>query len=282
MRGLELMSEARGSGVDWSAVSAGWDKNRDRLEALKANLSDQMLAGVALQAGDSVLELGAGTGEFARRLAAAVGPSGRVVASDVAPGMVELISAATADLDNVETATIDGAATGAPGASYDAIVFRMGLMFITKPGAALRDYHRILKPGGRLAAATWAGMEHNPWLTTVGMAAMIHGLVAGGLPVEPGGPLSLGDTDQLRGLAIDAGFAQVDVAEIEVVMEFADVDDYLGHVTTLAPPFAATFPSATGDQLAAVKATVTEATQQYRSGTGIVMPGRALLLTATR
>jgi len=275
-------SDTAAFNVDWSTVAAGWDKNRDRLEALKAGLSDRMVAGIDLQLGNTVLELGGGTGEFAKRLADLVGPTGRVVASDVAPGMVDLISAATADLPNVETAVIDGAATGQPDATYDAIVFRMGLMFITDPGAALRDHHRILKPGGRLAAATWAGMEHNPWLTTVGMAAMLSGLLSGSLPIEPGGPLSLGDPGQLRAYATDAGFGEAAVDEIELVMEFPDVEDYLAHVTALAPPFAAAFPAASDEQLAAVKATVTDATEQYRTDTGLAIPGRALLLVARR
>jgi SAM-dependent methyltransferase len=241
-----------------------------------------MLAGVALQPGETVLELGGGTGEFAKRLSSVVGPSGRVIASDIAPGMVELISAATADLDNVETAQIDGADTRQPDGAYDAIVFRMGLMFVTDPRAALRDYHRILKPGGRVAAATWAGMEHNPWLVTVGLSGMIHGLLSGGPPVGPGMPLSLGDPDQLRGYAVEAGFTEAAVSEIDVVMELADVDDYLGHVTSLAPPFAAAFPTATDEQMAAIKATVTDGVEKYRTADGLAIPGRALLLVARR
>lgn len=268
--------------VDWSTVSAGWDDNRHRVEVLKAELSDQMVAGIALQPGNAVLELGAGTGELAKRLAGLVGPAGRVVASDVAPGMVDLIAAATADMPNVETAVIDGAATGQPDAAYDAIVFRMGLMFIADPAAALRDHHRILKPGGRLAAATWAGMAHNPWLTTVGMAGMIHGLLSGGLPMEPGGPLSLGDPEPLRDLAIGAGFAEATVTEVDILMKFPDVDHYLGHVTALAPPFAAAFPAASDEQRAAVNATVTDATEPYRTDSGLAIPGRALLLVARR
>ena len=275
-------SDTAAFNVDWSTVSAGWDKYRDRLETIKATLSDHMLTGVALQPGETVLELGGGTGEFAKRLAAAVGSAGHVVASDISPGMVELISAATADLPNVETALIDGAATDQPDSTYDAIVFRMGLMFITDVGAALRDYHRVLKPAGRLAAATWAGIEHNPWLTTVGMAGMVHGLLSGGLPIEPGGPLSLGDPAHLRDLAFAAGFADATVTEVDVLMEFPDVDDYLCHVTALAPPFAAAFPTATDEQLAAVKATVTEATQQYRVDHRLAIPGRALVLAARR
>jgi SAM-dependent methyltransferase len=268
--------------ADWTPVAVGWDKYRDTIEQLKAGLTEQMLQGIALQPGETVLELGGGAGELAKRLAAAVGEAGRVVASDVSPGMVELISAATAELPNVETALIDGADTRQPAATYDAIVFRMGLMFITDPAAALRDYHRILKPGGRLAAATWAGMEHNPWLTTVGLAGMIHGVLSGGPPVGAGGPLSLGDADALVAMATAAGFATVDVTPVDVVMPFPDVDAYLSHVSALAPPFAAAFPTATDEQLAAIRATVTEATQQYRTESGLEIPGRALVLVARR
>jgi SAM-dependent methyltransferase len=268
--------------ADWTPVAVGWDKYRDTIEQLKAGLTEQMLQGVALQPGETVLELGGGAGELAKRLAAAVGEAGRVVASDVSPGMVELISAATAELPNVETALIDGADTRQPAATYDAIVFRMGLMFITDPAAALRDYHRILKPGGRLAAATWAGMEHNPWLTTVGLAGMIHGVLSGGPPVGAGGPLSLGDADALVAMATAAGFATADVTPVDVVMPFPDVDAYLSHVSALAPPFAAAFPTATDEQLAAIRATVTEATQQYRTESGLEIPGRALVLVARR
>jgi SAM-dependent methyltransferase len=268
--------------ADWTPVAVGWDKYRDTIEQLKADLTEQMLQGIALQPGETVLELGGGAGELAKRLAAAVGEAGRVVASDVSPGMVELISAATAELPNVETALIDGADTRQPAATYDAIVFRMGLMFITDPAAALRDYHRILKPGGRLAAATWAGMEHNPWLTTVGLAGMIHGVLSGGPPVGAGGPLSLGDADALVAMATAAGFATADVTPVDVVMPFPDVDAYLSHVSALAPPFAAAFPTATDEQLAAIRATVTEATQQYRTESGLEIPGRALVLVARR
>lgn len=268
--------------VDWSPVAVGWDKHRDTIETMKAGLTERLLESLALQPGEVVLELGAGSGELAKRLSQAVGATGHVVASDVAAGMVELISATTADLENVETATLDGGSMGQSDASYDAIVFRMGLMFVTDPAAALRDYHRILRPGGRLAVATWASLEHNPWLTTVGMAAAIHGVLAGGPPIGPGGPLSLGDPEALVAMAVDAGFAAVDVTPIDVAMEFADVDSYIAHVSALAPPLAAAFPAATEEQLNAITATVTGATEQYRADAGIVVPGRALLLTASR
>lgn len=69
----------------------------------------------------------------------------------------------------------------------------MGLMFTPQPAVALAEIRRVLRVGGRFAALTWAGIEHNPWMTCVGMAAMMNGVVAGGPPVGPGGIFSLGD-----------------------------------------------------------------------------------------
>jgi ubiquinone/menaquinone biosynthesis C-methylase UbiE len=266
--------------VDWTDVASGWDTHRGHVEHTKAELSDRMLAGLDLRPGERVLELGAGTGELARRLAAAVGDKGHVLASDLAAGMVELIRRTTEGLPNVDAARVDAVDTQQPDAAFDAVVFRMGLMLVPTPERALREIRRILAPGGRLAAATWAGPEHNPWLTTAGMSMMLHGLVSGGPPVGPGGPLSLGDPETLERLAREADLDAVSVELVDVTARFADVDAHLEHVASLAPPLALAFRAASEDQRQAVRATLDQATDRFRTDDGLVIPGRALLLLA--
>ncbi|MGN6473659.1 MAG: methyltransferase domain-containing protein, partial [Mycobacteriales bacterium] len=100
--------------VDWSTVSAGWDERRHQVEQMKTALNKRLLDELNLEPGQRVLELGGGTGDFARQLAAAVGPTGAVVASDYATGMVDLIRATTADLPNVEARQIDAGAIDLP------------------------------------------------------------------------------------------------------------------------------------------------------------------------
>jgi SAM-dependent methyltransferase len=267
--------------VDWTTVAVGWDRHRAMIERTKTALTERLLHGIDLQPGDRVLELGGGTGDLARRISAEVGPNGTVTATDVAAGMVELISRTTADLPNVDVKQMDAAAIDAPDASYDAIIFRMGLMFVVPPLDALQEARRVLVAGGRIAVTTWAAAEHNMWLAAVGMSAMVHGVLSGPDPTQPGGPLSLSDPAALEQLAREAGFGTAAVESVDIRFEVASVDEHLAHVTALAPPLKVAFAAATGEQRAAVHSTVEEITSQFRTeGGGFAIPARALLLEA--
>lgn len=266
--------------VDWSLVAADWDRQRAFVEQMKAELSRQLLAALELRPGDRVLELGAGAGELAARLAAAVAPGGSVVASDIAPGTVNLLKSRLDRADGVEIAQIDATDIPLPAASVDAVAFRMGLMLVPEPAAAVAEIARVLRPGGRVAAAVWAGPQDNPWLTTLGMAAMMHGVVQGGPPIGPGTPFSLSDPETLASLFNE--FSDVRVDAVDGVAEYADVDAYLATAGALAPPLAAALRGASADDLARVRTTLAEALERFRTPDGIRVPSRALLATATR
>jgi len=266
----------------WSDVADGWSQRRSEIERMKEPVTARMLDWLALSDGDAVYEAGAGTGELARRLAAVVGPGGRVVATDVAPNMVELVRAATATESNVLVRQADATGTGEADSAYDAVVFRMGLMLVPNPADALRELRRILRPGGRLAAATWGAPEHNPWLTSVGMSLMMHGAVTGGPPVGPGGVFSLDDPSALANLAADAGLVDVTVEAVDVTVSFPDVDGYLAQVSGCAPMLAGALAALDDERREAVRATVAQAVERFRTADGLALPGRALLLLAGR
>lgn len=265
---------------DWTTVAAGWDVHRTHVETMKANVSRHLLAHLDLQPGESVLELAAGTGEFALELSRAVGPGGRVVASDVAPGMVELLAATLAGAANVEVAQLDALHTGLPDASVDAALMRMGLMLVDDPLAALRECRRVLVDGGRIGVAVWAGPEHNPWVTYVGMAAMMNGLVSGGPPTGPGGLFSLANPVVLEQTVRDAGFVDVVVDEVPTVSTFATPDAYFDTVTALAGPLSSAINGAPEATRLAVRKSAIGLAEAHSTGNGLVLPGRALVCTA--
>jgi SAM-dependent methyltransferase len=270
------------STFDWSVVAPAWEELRAHADRATLPVAERLLAHLALQGGDRVLELGAGTGDLALHLSGLVGPDGVVHATDAAAGMVEVAARTTAGSDNVTTAVVDATDIPLPDASVDAVVFQMGLMFVPEPARATAEIRRVLAPGGRVAVATWAAPEHNPWLTCTGMAAMSEGVVAGGPPTHPGGLFSLGTAEALRSALEAGGLAGVQVEEVPVELRFADSEAYADHVTRMAGPLAAAIGAAPQETQQRVRATAATLVSRWLTAEGVVVPGLALVASATR
>jgi len=245
---------------------------------MKRPATDVLLRALRIRPGQTIVELGAGTGELSRRLATSTGSTGRVVSSDVADGMIELLSHTTADLANVEVKKLDAMQIDLPEASADVVVFRMGLMLLPAPEVALRGIRRILRPGGR-GIVVWAGPEHNPWMVAVGLAAMVHGL-GGAAPTAPGMPFSLSEVATLRSLLSGAGFVDVDVEAVETPSAYADEQEHFDTVASLAGPLGQAIAAASPEQVDAMRATAAEVLAPHRTEAGLVVPGRTLVATA--
>jgi len=265
---------------DWSAVAGAWDVYIDDVDDHSAAATAALLERVAAQPGERVLELTAGPGSLGATWSRLVGPRGSVVLSDLAPAMVDVARRRNAPFDNVSVEVLDASAIDLPDACFDVVASHMGLMFTPDPTITFAEIHRVLAPGGRLGALTWAGMEHNPWLTCVGMAAMINGL-GSGPPTGPGGIFSLGDGNTLQTLVRRAGFVDVHTNEIAITFRAADIDDHVTRVSALAGPLAGILQAATADQRAAVRRTAAELASPYLTAEGLAIPGRALVVTGS-
>lgn len=146
----------------------GWDKAAAHYEGFWSDqlrpAQDLMLGLAALKPGERVLDLACGTGLVTFRAAAAVGPSGFVAASDISEAMVAAVAAAaasrgiTGDFRRMDAETLDH-----PDATFDAVLCALGLMYVAEPPNALREMRRVLKRGGRAAAAVWGARKHCGW-----------------------------------------------------------------------------------------------------------------------
>lgn len=118
---------------------------------------ERLLAALGVRAGERVADVGAGGGYLTLHLARAVGPSGRVVATDIDQEALALLRRRAAGLPWVETRRADAAAErgGLEEGSHDLVLLAQvdHLLPEERRGAALLGLLQALRPGGRLALA---------------------------------------------------------------------------------------------------------------------------------
>jgi demethylmenaquinone methyltransferase/2-methoxy-6-polyprenyl-1,4-benzoquinol methylase len=112
------------------------------------------LRGADIRAGQTVLEVGCGSGFFTLPAAEMIGEGGRLIAMDPLADFVARVQRKVrdADLSNVEVIRRDALDTGLEAGSVDVVLLFGVVPFPTLPlRRLLPEMHRVLKPGGVLA-----------------------------------------------------------------------------------------------------------------------------------
>jgi arsenite methyltransferase len=111
-------------------------------------------AGV-IRIGDTVLDIGSGSGTDALIAVGLVGPSGRVIGVDLTEVMRDKLraNAAAAGADNLEVLSGNAEAIPLPDGSVDVVTSNGVLNLVPDKPRAIREIARLLRPGGRLQVA---------------------------------------------------------------------------------------------------------------------------------
>ena len=124
----------------------------ERAEREQEERTDLLLPALDLRPGMTVADIGAGTGYIARRIAKAVGPTGRVYAVDVQPEMIRLLEAAAAKegLPQIEPVLGKAASVPLPPARVDIAIMVDVYHELEFPKEMLASIVAAMKPGGRV------------------------------------------------------------------------------------------------------------------------------------
>jgi SAM-dependent methyltransferase len=268
---------------DWSAAAMGWRQWWPIFEEGLGSVSERLLVLVDVRPGDRVLDVATGIGEPAVRAAKAVGPRGHVVATDIAPGMLEIARerAAKLGLENIEFRETDAEELDPPDEQFDVVLSRFGLMFLPDLGRALSRIRDLLGPGGRFAAAVWGPAERVP-LIAVPLRTTARELElpppAEGTP----GPFALADADALEEKARQNGLTDVRTERRDAVTLWKSASEFAQFIQAISASLRNLLAGHSQETRDRVWRAVEQAAMAYTNEDGSIRMANEVLYIAAR
>jgi SAM-dependent methyltransferase len=256
---------------------AGWQRAAaayaDAFGGLTAQAIEPLLDAVGAAQRSHVLDVATGPGYVA---AAAARRGAKVVGVDFSRAMVEHAQRAHSGVDFREG---DAEALPFEPNSFDAVVASFGLLHFARPERALREMHRVLRPGGRVGLTVWARPERTVGFRIVLDALAAHGDAATTAP--PGPPFfRFSDPGQWERALGEAGFASAAIVEVPMIWQLPSPDALFHALTEGAVRFAASLNAQSQNARTAIQRAVVSEASRFRSGNGIELAMPCVLASA--
>lgn len=207
---------------------------------------------------------------------------GRVLATDLSPGMVALTRANLdrARRSQVDVREMDGEVLDVGDLRFDCVVSSLGLMFFPDPESSLHAQTRAVESGGRVGAIVISEPAANPFFS---VPAQIIGARAGIAPPTPGmpGPFALGGPGHLASLFEAAGMSNVTSRTMSATVSLDSVDDHLGFLKDAFGALHMLMADMTDDQRSDTWEAVADALAVYDGPDGFVSPAELVVCTGT-
>lgn len=189
--------------------------------------ADRLLFRLRPRPGEKVLDVATGIGTVALGAARLVQPGGRVSGVDLSEGMLEQAEDETRrrGLTNADWHAMDGQHLEFRAGYFHAVACSAGLAYLGDPQAALADWFRVLRPGGRLLLTVFSSRAFEPMA-----GLLVDRLRALGAPrVHSAPPFPwhrVGEPGLCQRMLEAAGFADVASERLQVGYHLTQADDW--------------------------------------------------------
>lgn len=210
----------------WDTAAEAWFRWTPTLMFWLDPATDIMFDMAGLTTGQRVLNVAAGCGGEAILAARRVGPSGKVVATDISAQILKFAERAAkeAGLANVETRAMDGENLAVEQNHYDVVISRVGLIYFPDQQKALSGMKNALKAGGRVAAIVYSTADNNKFFSVPVSIIRRRAQLPAPAPGQPG-PFSLGGPGVLADVLKKAGFRDVQTRNVPAPLKMPSSAD---------------------------------------------------------
>ena len=201
-------------------IAEGYDNPSQRFFPFAA---DYMMSLARPKPGERVLDIATGTGMAAIAAAQAITAGGRVQAIDLAENMLAKAQRNVSKhaLSNVDFHTMDAEQLEFRSNYFDLITCAFGVFFFTDSAQAVRNWLRVLKPGGRIIFTSFSRNTFQP------MAQWFREAVeATGVPFPEAAWQRLSEQHVCQQLVEQAGYAQPEVTTKQMGYHLASENEW--------------------------------------------------------
>jgi SAM-dependent methyltransferase len=197
-----------------------WTDHDEIYNGAVARHHEHFMRAAAIEATERVLDVGCGTG-VSTCDAARAATSGSALGVDLSSRMLARAEerAREQGLTNVRFERADAQVHDFGRDAFDVALSRFGAMFFGDHTAALRNVGSSLRRGGRVVLMSWLPFEENVWIRSI-RDAFAAGRELPGEPSGRPGPFGLSESDYIRTVLGDAGFAEITLEEVREPMWF--------------------------------------------------------------
>lgn len=221
---------------------------------------------LSLQASESALDVACGTGVTTRLAKTKVGASGRVDGLDVNAPMLAKAGELADGLD-INWLECDVCDSGLPPEIYDVIMSQHGYHYFPDKPGALREFRRLLVPGGRMAFSIWDG--HSAYTNAICAAVEHH--ISPEVARKQRSQRETPSAEDLRQQVSLEGFNDVSVHRQELMINVPLASEFVPlHLGSM--PIAGAFIALSDHAQAALVADVADALGGYVEGDRLVYP----------
>lgn len=256
----------------WGRTAGGIKTWWPVLEEGYQKLSDKLVDLAGVKPGSKVLDVATGIGEPAVTAARRVEPNGKVLATDISPEMLAIGRERAEKLGlqhTIEFRESDAESLKLPDKSFDAVLCRMGLMFLPNLPGALRIFYDGLVPGGKIAAAVTPSLDKVPVVNLAFLTVLNKLNLPQPSPDTP--PFHLSDPLALQNALIKAEFQHVKTENMIVTLRFDSPDSFTEYHKAISAPIHASLAGQTTEKQNEIWQAVTEAAKSRTNPKGEVV-----------
>jgi SAM-dependent methyltransferase len=261
-------------------VSEGWGAKAATYGRLTGQITDRvvepLLDAAEVAAGTRMLDVATGPGYAARRAAQR---GAEATGVDLAEEMVALARRRNGALRFLRA---DAEELPFEASSFDALVCNFGINHLPAPERAIREFARVVRPGGWIALSTWDRPERNRFLGITIDALRDCGLAYEQEASSAPDPLRFADDGEFRGLLEGAGLDAVEIRSERLAHRVSGAEEFWEGMLGGSVRSAGVVMRQPPHTRSRIRAGVERLAEEYRAGDALEIPACAKIARGRR